>query len=110
MMLRITEGSAADGTAVLFLEGQVAGPWLAELRKCCELVLATSRRLTVDLSNVSFVDRDAVILFKELNCREVALTNCSPFVAEQLKAAGPCSQIVEEERPPEAPSARASES
>ena len=87
-MLRITEGTAADGTTVLYLEGQVLGPWLAELRRCCELVLATNRRLVIDLENVSFTDREAASLFNGLVAREVKLANCSPFVAEQLRANG----------------------
>jgi ABC-type transporter Mla MlaB component len=91
-MLRITEGRATDGTTMLYLEGQVAGEWLAELRKCCEMVLLTRRRLIVDLTDVSFVDREAVSLFQELRVRGVAITNCTFFVAEQLKAIGPCAQ------------------
>jgi anti-anti-sigma regulatory factor len=78
---------------MLYLEGQINGPWLVEVRKCCERVLATARRLTLDLTNVSFVDRDAIILFRELKDREVTITNCSPFVAEQLKELGPCLPI-----------------
>jgi hypothetical protein len=78
---------------MLYLEGQVVGPWLAEVRRCCERVLATARRLTLDLTNVSFVDRDAITLFRELTDHEVTLANCSPFVAEQLKELGPCPRI-----------------
>lgn len=89
-MLKITESAASDGTAMLYLEGQVNGPWLAEIRRCCDRILFTARRLTLDLANVSFVDRDAVVLFRELKEREVTITNCSPFVAEQLKELGPC--------------------
>lgn len=92
-MLKITEGLATDKTTTLHLEGQVVGPWLPELRRCCELVLATSRRLVVDLANVSFVDREGVSLFKELTVRNVALANCTPFVAEQLKAGGQGAHI-----------------
>ena len=92
-MLKITEGWTEDGTAVLYLEGQVVGPWLAEIRRCCELVLATNRRLVLDLTNVSFVEREAITLLREMSGRDVAFTNCSPFVAEQLKEVGPCSHI-----------------
>lgn len=92
-MLRITEGSAADGTATLYLEGQVTRALLAEVSGCCERALATARRLTLDLADVSFIDRDAIILFRELTYREVTLANCSPFVAEQLKELGPCLRI-----------------
>jgi hypothetical protein len=84
-MLKITEGADLDGTAMLYLEGQVSGPWLAEVKRCCDRALAVTRRLTLDLENVSYVDRDAITLFRELKAREVNITNCSPFVAEQLR-------------------------
>jgi len=42
--------------------------------------------LSVDLREVTFVDRDGVELLCGLRGRQVALVNCSPFVAEQLKA------------------------
>ncbi|HEU4389207.1 MAG TPA: STAS domain-containing protein [Blastocatellia bacterium] len=89
-MLKITESAASDGTAMLYLEGQINGPWLTEISRCCDRILATARRLTLDLANVSFVDRDAVALFRKLKDREVTITNCSPFVAEQLKGLGLC--------------------
>lgn len=89
-MLRITEGFASDGMATLYLEGQVTRALLVEISRVCERVLATARRLTLDLSQVSFVDREAITLFRELTNREVTLANCSPFVAEQLKELGPC--------------------
>ena len=92
-MLKITEGVGEDGTALLYLEGQVNGPWLAEVKRCCDRVLATARRLTLDLANVSFVDRDAIDLFRELTDRKVTMANCSPFVAEQLKELGPCLRV-----------------
>ena len=73
---------------ILRLEGRVIGPWVDELRRSCEPVLASGARLTLDLFEVSFIDRDGIDLFRSLREREVALTNCSPFVAEQLKASG----------------------
>jgi ABC-type transporter Mla MlaB component len=91
MMLKITEGAASDGTATLHLEGQVTRAWLGEVRRCCERTLATARRLTLDFTDVSFVDRDAITLLRELTDREVTLANYSPFVAEQLKELGPVS-------------------
>src|SRR6478736_2709270 len=84
-MLKITKGMAPDNNSILYVEGKITGPWLEELRRCCDQVLSTARRLTLDMQNVSFVDRDAITLFRELTDREVAITNCSPFVAEQLK-------------------------
>ena len=42
-------------------------------------------RLVLDFAEGSFIDADGVALFRELTARRVLVTNCSPFVAEQLK-------------------------
>ena len=91
-MLRITGGTSADRTIdseALRLEGQVAGPWVEELRRVCNELIgmsgAADRPIVLDLTNVSFVDANGVALFRELTARQASLTNCSVFVAEQLK-------------------------
>ena len=84
-MLKIELIESGD-TPTLRLEGRVIGPWVEELRRSCEPALATGARLSVDLSDVSFVDRDGVELFRSLRKRQVMLLNCSGFVAEQLRA------------------------
>ena len=84
-MLRIELFDRRDGTTTLELAGRVVGPWVDELSRSCERVLGIGGTLTVDLGQVSFVDRDGVQFLKRLRTRDVALVNCSPFVAEQLK-------------------------
>jgi hypothetical protein len=84
-MLRIELFDRRDGTTTLELAGRVVGPWVDELSRSCERVLGIGGSLTVDLGQVSFVDRDGVRFLKRLRARDVALVNCSPFVAEQLK-------------------------
>jgi anti-anti-sigma regulatory factor len=86
-MLKIVAEAGENGSFVLRLEGRVIGPWVKELRRSCERTLATATGLTLDLSHVSFLDRDGVELLRSLGVRDVVLVNCSPFVAEQLKAA-----------------------
>ena len=83
-MLRITEASASPSEAVLRLEGRVTGVWVAEAEKACDKVLKTGSRLTLDLADVAFVDRGGIALFQELSARGVTISNCSPFVADQL--------------------------
>ena len=70
--------------AVLHLEGQIIGPWVDELERTCDALLA-ERPITLDLRDVSFVERRGVHLLRELGTRGVPLLHCSPFVAEQLK-------------------------
>jgi len=82
-MLRITEKTDADQNARLHLEGQVMGPWVAEVRAVCEQF--NGREFSLDLAGVSFIDREGVALFQDLQHAQVSLLNCSPFLVEQLK-------------------------
>jgi STAS domain len=84
-VLRIELLDRKDGTATLELAGRVVGPWVDELSRSCERILGVGGTLSVDLGGVSFVDRHGVEFLKALRTRAVALVNCSPFVAEQLK-------------------------
>ncbi|MBI4013281.1 MAG: hypothetical protein HY359_13265 [Candidatus Rokubacteria bacterium] len=85
VVLRITVADAAGRPVTLRLEGQLIGPWVAELRRACQEVLHRGRALTLDLADVSFLDADAIELVRTLASHRVAVTNCSPFVAEQLR-------------------------
>ena len=89
-MLRIVELERPGNGATLSLEGRVIGPWVDELRQSCERVLATGAALTLDLTEVTFVERDGVRFLKNLVDSGVAVVNCPAFVTEQLRALSPC--------------------
>lgn len=84
-MLRIQLFDLQDGTLAIQLAGRIVGPWVGELRSSCERILGVGGTLSVDLGDVSFVDRDGVEFLQSLRARHVTLFNCSPFVAEQLR-------------------------
>ena len=86
-MLRISEDRSSVQVTILRLEGQAIGPWVEEVRKTAEQSLIKNQELILDLAEVSFADRSAIALFRELINRQVALINCSPLMAEQLKQA-----------------------
>ena len=86
MLKIVVKMKAGDAAAVLSLEGQIVGPWVEELGRVCEELVASGKRLSLDLSTVSFVSREGVQLLWALADRQVALLHCSSFVAEQLKA------------------------
>ena len=73
------------GTAIFRLEGRVIGAWVDEARRSCRDALGRGVAVTLDLSAVSFVDADGVVLLRELASRQVALANTTPFVAAQLR-------------------------
>jgi hypothetical protein len=87
-VLRIVLKEGPPETPVLDLEGQVVGPWVEELHRVCEPILARGAGLSLDLSSVSFISREGVALLRRLRDRQTRLVNCSRFVAEQLKAPG----------------------
>jgi len=84
-MLKIDSVANGGGTITLILEGRLIGPWVEELRQACKGALDKPPSLTLDLAGVAFVDRAGVELLRSLADRHARLSNCSPFVAEQLK-------------------------
>jgi hypothetical protein len=85
VMLKITEICLADGGTILRLEGRISGPWVDEVRRSCERVLARGWSVTLDLYGVSFIERSAEPLLRELMSRPVIFINCSAFLIEQFK-------------------------
>ena len=87
MMVRISESGLSDGIRTVKLEGRVVGPCVTEVQTYCQRVLSQDLTLTIDMADVSFLDRSGVGLFKELMSQQVHLLNCSPFLNELLKSA-----------------------
>lgn len=83
-MLKI-EIDGDEKTTTLRLEGQVIGPWVSELDRVCQPILARGGTLRLDLATVSFVSRDGARLLLRLRERNAALANCSGLVVEQLR-------------------------
>jgi ABC-type transporter Mla MlaB component len=88
-MLKISTIASSEQQITLRLDGQVTGAWGELLRNCSETLLEMGVQLTVDLTHVSFVDREGLVLVKRLMSRGVQLTNVPAFVAEQLRCGAP---------------------
>ena len=89
-MLRIVALEKPGTETALSLEGHLIGPWVDELRRSCELILATGASLTLDLSEVAFVERRGVQFLQNLVEGGVTAVNCPAFICEQLKALSRC--------------------
>jgi len=86
-MLKISEGKRGKQNVTLRLEGSVVGPWVAELRQICELILTDGGKLVLDLAELSFADEGGVALLTNLQKHGAKLLNATPFVQEQLRSA-----------------------
>jgi anti-anti-sigma factor len=84
-MLRISETETRNGHLILRLEGRIAGPWIEEVQKICERCLSEGRGIRLRMTEVSFVDRAGIALLLTLMKRGVALDECPPFIAEEMK-------------------------
>jgi anti-anti-sigma regulatory factor len=84
-MLRIMESARGD----LRVEGRLTGAWVEALRRSCEEYVASGRPLTLDISDLAFVDRGGVDLLRALRTRGARLVNGSHFIVELLKEARP---------------------
>jgi hypothetical protein len=83
LRISISGASAADGTVKL--EGKLLGPWVEEVR---HHFMAVDRGLLprLDLSCVTFVDRDGTELLRQLLRQGIQIESCSAFVAELLRS------------------------
>jgi len=88
-MLRISADEEGAASVTLRLDGQISGRWVELLRRTCEVQLQTGARVTIDLRNVSFADRDGIALLRSLTERRVEFRNALLFIAEQIRNAGP---------------------
>lgn len=87
-MLKITRLNTTAREAVFKLEGRLVGPWVAELREIAQGELAEHRRLALDVSALSFLDRRGEELLRELVHQRVRLESPTGFVKELLKGNG----------------------
>ena len=88
-MLRLTRTARLPHEAVLVLEGQIVAEWVDLLEAECLELLGTHGKVLLDLANVSYLDRRAVRLLRELAARSVTLINCPPLVDELVKEDAP---------------------
>jgi len=84
-MLKISQAGTPNQCVTLKLEVRVVGPWVEELRRICEPLLSNGDQLKLDLSDVSFVDGEGIAAISDLKSHGVQLSNCSPFVEQQIK-------------------------
>jgi anti-anti-sigma regulatory factor len=83
-VLRIFITDTSAGFVMLQLDGRISGRWVELLQRTCEVPLRKSTRISIDLKNVSFSDRDGIALLRNLKERGFELLNPSPFIAGQI--------------------------
>jgi len=108
-MLRITLHDSARELRIK-LEGKLSGPWVEEVRQCWQTASSTTagRPISLDLSDVDFVDGGGQALLSEMHRQGVRCKAATPLIQalvdEGIRAGG-CATVEEQTAAsPDAPS------
>ncbi len=82
-MLRIN-GRACECGERLELEGRLTRQDIAELEKAVMAARLRAPRVSLDVSELTYLDSDGATALRELQRQEVEVHGCSAFVAEVL--------------------------
>ena len=83
-MLRITQVSEDSDMVCLKVEGRVIGDWVSELDRTCGSCLSQGRHITLDMSDVTYVDGRGVETLKRILGENVRLTGTTLLVQALL--------------------------
>lgn len=67
-------------TIKLSLAGKVIGPCLGELRRKIDRARKMHRRIAIDLSEVTLLDRHGLEFLAAQDCEEICLLNCPEYI------------------------------
>jgi anti-anti-sigma regulatory factor len=81
-MLRIEAEVSTNHETTLRATGRLAGPWVVELQR--SLALRDREVVVLDLTDVSFVDRDGIEFLRKVRLEPGISLRCSAFVTAQL--------------------------
>ena len=91
-MLKITTIREDDKSLKVCLCGQFTSEYVPELEKALAPESADNRKVALDMSNVTFVDREAMVFLCAAKSRNVAIENVPSYVTrwiEQERRCGP---------------------
>lgn len=83
-MLKITRVLKGDFDQIK-VEGKLFGPWNDELLHFCTHPRLADVRMHLDLSALSFADRQGIDVLRSLVARGAEITRCSGYVAELMR-------------------------
>ena len=83
-MLRINTVVGDDGAVTMYVEGKLAGESVAVLAQECRRLRLGAQPVRVEVSGVTYADRDGVALLLGLAGHDVVVSGSSAFIQEQL--------------------------
>jgi ABC-type transporter Mla MlaB component len=91
-VLKISPTREDDKSFKVRLCGQFTKEYVPELERLLAAEGESSQTTSIDLANVTFVDRDAMVFLCSAKSRNIAIENCPPYVIrwiQQERLCGP---------------------
>ena len=88
-MLKITPNRENGNYFKLRLCGQLTKEYVPEVERLLAGE-AVSKTISIDLANVTFVDRDAMVFLCSAKARHIAIENCPSYVIRWIQQEGHC--------------------
>lgn len=89
-MLKITTIRESPKSLKVCLCGQFTGEYVPELQKALSPKNADADKIALDLANVTFVDREAMVFLCGAKSRNVAIQNIPSYVTRWIEQEGRC--------------------
>ena len=90
ILLKITTIRESPQSLKVSLCGQFTGEYVPELQKALSSENIDDEKIALDLSNVTFVDREAMVFLCGAKSRNVALENIPSYVTRWIEQEGRC--------------------
>ena len=96
-MLKISPTQENDKSFKVRLCGQLTKEYLPEVERLLADEAGTYPKLSIDLANVTFVDREAMKFLCSAKSRNIAIENCPSYVIRWIQQEGLCSGSSQDE-------------
>ena len=84
-MLKITPTRESEKCFKVRLCGQLTKEYVPEVERLLANEGATSQTMSIDLANVTFVDRDAMVFLCSAKARNITIENCPSYVIRWIQ-------------------------
>ena len=92
-MLKITPTRENERSFKVRLCGQLTKEYLPEIERLLANDDAKAQSISLDLANVTFVDRDAMVFLCSAKSRNIAIENCPSYVIRWIQQERLCSSL-----------------
>ena len=98
-MLKITPTRENANSVTVRLCGELTKEYVPEIERTLAGESLESQSVALDLTNVTFVDREAMVFLCSAKARNIAIENCPPYVVRWIQQERLCGAPSDDSTP-----------